>query len=62
MLDYEITWLFGMRYELSGDGRGLLRYFAPNGFYHIHSDEMTHLERTKHRALVKLKGEVRFTL
>jgi hypothetical protein len=55
-------WNFGMRYELSGDGIGLLKYLAPKDFYHIHSDEMTHLERTKNRALVKLKGEVRFTL
>ena len=55
-------WNFGMRYELSGDGAGLLKYFALNGFYHIHSNEMTHLERMKHRALVSLKGEVRFSL
>jgi len=57
----EIKWLFGMRYELSGDGKGLLKYFAPNNFYHIHSNEMTHLERTKHRALTSLKGKVQFT-
>ena len=57
-----LRWNFGMRYELSGDGRGLLRYFAPDGFYHIHSNEMTHLERFKHRSLVKLRGQVRFSL
>ena len=55
-------WNFGMRYELSCDGQGLLRYLSPNDFYHIHSNEMTHLERMKHRALVSLKGEVRFSL
>ena len=58
----ETTWLFGMRYELSGDGAGLLKYFAPNGFYHIHSDEMTHLESRKHHALFVLRGKVRFSL
>lgn len=58
----KLRWSFGMRYELSGDGQGLLKYFAPNGFYHIHSNEMTHLEGFKHRSLVKLKGEVRFSL
>ena len=54
--------IFGMRYELSGDGIGLLKYFSPTNFYHIHSNEMTSLERRKHRALVQLKGEVRFSL
>ena len=58
----ELRWNFGMRYELSGDGQGLLRYLSPKSFYHIHSNEMTHLERFKHRSLVKLKGEVRFSL
>jgi len=57
-----LQWLFGMRYELSGDVVGLLRYLSPTDFYHIHSGEMTHLERFKHRALVKLKGKVRFSL
>ena len=58
----ELRWNFGVRYELSGDGKGLLRYFAQDGFYHIHSNEMTHLERFKHSSLVKLKGQVRFCL
>jgi len=58
----KIKWLFGMRYELSADGIGLLRYFSPTQFYHIHSNEMTSLERWKHRALTKLKGKVRFSI
>lgn len=58
----ELKWLFGMRYELSGDGVGLLKYFSPTNFYHIHSDEMTSIERRKHRALISLKGEVRFSI
>ena len=55
-----LRWNFGMRYELSGDGVGLLKYFSPTNFYHIHSDEMTSLERWKHRALVLSKGGIRF--
>jgi len=58
----KVTWRFGMRYELSGDGVGLLRYISPSCFYHIHSNEMTHLERFKHNALTKLQGRVRFVL
>jgi len=58
----EHQWLFGMRYELSGDRIGLLKYFSSTDFYHIHSNEMTHLEQMKHRALVSLKGEVQFSL
>ena len=61
MMD-RLRWNFGMRYELSGDGKGLLRYFAQDGFYHIHSGEMTHLERFKHGSLVTLKGRVRFCI
>ena len=57
-----LRWNFGMRYELSVGGKGLLRYFTLNGFYHIHSNEMTHLERFKHRSLVVLKGQVRFCI
>lgn len=57
-----LRWSFGMRYELSGDGKGLLRYLSPGDFYHIHSNEMTHLERFKHGSLVALKGKVRFSL
>lgn len=55
-------WWFGMRYELSGDGIGLLKYFTRTNFYHIHSGEMTSLERRKHRALVSLKGKVSFSM
>ena len=55
-----LRWNFGMRYELSGDGVGLLKYFSLTNFYHIHSDEMTSLERRKHRALVLSKGGIRF--
>lgn len=55
----ELQWLFGIRYELSGDGVGLLRYFTCDNYYHIHSDEMTSLERRKHRVLKK--GKVRFS-
>lgn len=55
-----IRWLFGQRYELSGDGKGLLRYFKPNSYYHIHSDEMTYIERVKHRILTKQQGKIRF--
>jgi hypothetical protein len=58
----KVTFRFGMRYELSGDNQGLLKYLAPDIFYHIHSNEMTHLERMKHRALILLKDEVRFSI
>ena len=58
----KIQWLFGMRYELSADGLGLLKYFSKDHFYHIHSDEMTSLQRWKQCALKKLKGRVRFCL
>lgn len=56
----EIMWNFGVRYELSADGAGLLRYISQSDFYHIHSNEMTHLECFKHRSLTALKGKVRF--
>ena len=49
----ELQWLFGKRYELSIDGKGLLKYIKPNTFYHIHSDEMTSLELRKHRTLTQ---------
>lgn len=58
----ETEWLFGMRYELSADGGGLLRYVSSDTFYHIHSNEMTSLEKWKHRALGYLKGRVRFSI
>jgi len=57
----KLTWMSGMRYELSGDGVGLLKYISPETYYHIHSNEMTSLERWRHRALVLLKGKVRFS-
>jgi hypothetical protein len=56
----KLKWLFGMRYVLSGDGIGLLKYFTPKNYYHIHSDEMTSLEKWKYRALTKLKGNASF--
>ena len=34
-----------VRYEISMDGVGLLAYFEDGGFYHIHSDEMSKLEK-----------------
>ncbi|KKN83598.1 hypothetical protein LCGC14_0298380 [marine sediment metagenome] len=43
-----------MRYKLSCDGVGLLKRIGPDwskDFYHIHSDEMTLLERLWHCAL-----------
>lgn len=49
----KLQWLFGKRYELSADGRGLLKYIKPGSFYHIHSDEMTPLEIRRHRILSK---------
>lgn len=58
----KLRWLFGMRYELSGDGKGLLKYFSQTDFYHIHSGEMTSIERWKHRALVINKGKVQFSI
>jgi len=58
----KLQWLFGFRYELSGDSVGLLKYLSPKVFYHIHSDEMTRSERMRHRTLVSLKGEVQFSL
>lgn len=35
-----------VRYEISKDGIGLLAYFEDGQFYHIHSDELTKLERS----------------
>lgn len=34
-----------VKYEVAGDGIGLLGYFANGTFYHIHSDELSTLER-----------------
>jgi len=58
----KLRWLFGFRYELSADGAGLLKYISRNDFYHVHSNEMTSLERRKHRALTFNKGSVRFSI
>ncbi len=55
-------WMFGFRYELSADGRGLLKYFTPKDFYHVHSDELTRREKWTHRALKRLKNKVRFAI
>lgn len=55
-----LRWKFGMRYELSGDGCGLLRYISPTEYYHVHSDEMSSLECRKYRVLKK--GKVRYSL
>ena len=33
-----------IKYEISKDGKGLLAYWA-DGFYHIHSNELTKLEK-----------------
>jgi len=44
-----------LRYELSGDGQGLKRWCRGSDgaeyFYHVHSDEMTELERWIHSLL-----------
>jgi len=34
-----------VKYEVSKDGTGLLAYFEDGNFYHIHSDELTKLEK-----------------
>ena len=44
-------WMMGQRYQLSTDKIGLLKYFTQKDFYHVHSDELTSLERWKLRAL-----------
>lgn len=56
----KILWAFGKRYELSGDGIGLLKYFSPSNYYHIHSNEMTGLERIRHKILKRLNGKSRY--
>lgn len=48
----KIKFNYGMRYELSSDCAGLLKYLTPTTFYHIHSNEMTSLERRKHKAML----------
>ena len=34
-----------IKYELCNYGKGLLAYFTPKDFYHIHSNELTQLEK-----------------
>ena len=34
-----------VRYEISMDGVGLLAYWEDGNYYHIHSDELSKLER-----------------
>ena len=34
-----------VKYALSGDGVGLLAYWEDGSFYHMHSDELTKLEK-----------------
>ena len=50
-----------VKYELSGDGVGLKRYFESGKgktksltWYHVHSDEMNKLERWIHKTLERL--------
>lgn len=56
----KILWAVGKRYELSGDGKGLRKYFKPGNFYHIHSSEMTMAEIIRHRVLTKFKKTMQF--
>ena len=58
----KLRWICGFRYELSADGKGLLKYFKQNSFYHVHSDEMTSMEGWKYRSLTTNKGKVRFSI
>lgn len=41
-----------VRYSLSKDKVGLLAYFADEHYYHIHSNELSFLEKWIHRLLV----------
>ena len=44
-----------VRYGLSKDKKGLLAYFkngSYHSFYHVHSDELTELEKWIHRLLL----------
>jgi len=41
-----------VRYELSLDSKGLLAYFKNETFYHIHSNELTELEKWIHSLLM----------
>lgn len=45
-----------VKYELVGDGKGLLAYFADGQFYHVHSDELDSLEKWIRAILVLLKN------
>jgi hypothetical protein len=52
-----------VRYEISGDGVGLLAYFEDGNYYYCEYDEFTKLEQWIHKMLLeavealKLKGE-----
>ena len=51
-----------LRYELSGDGLGLKKWFRTKddneNFYHVHSDEMSELERWIHEILSRPNTQV----
>ena len=42
-----------VKYELSRDKKGLLGYFYDGVFYHIHSDELSALEKWIHSELLE---------
>lgn len=46
-----------LRYELSGDGQGLKKWFrrkdGEENFYHVHGDELNELEQWIHGSLVQ---------
>ena len=42
-----------VKYELCQDGKGLLGYFEDGQYYHIHSDELTELEKWIKKMLEK---------
>lgn len=42
-----------VKYELSGDKIGLKAYFDEDDYYHIHSDELSPLEKWIHQLLLK---------
>jgi hypothetical protein len=43
-----------VRYGLSKDKKGLLAYFDRGTYYHIHSNELTRLEKWIHKMLKKI--------
>jgi len=44
-----------IKYKISCDGKGLLAYWNNKNFYHIHSDELTKLEKWILKILKKLE-------